>query len=693
MFNFLRKNLSEKQMDSAQTEQAEPEPAETQFESAAIKPEASSVLDDLREYLAIKKDLGADITPQEVEQVTGMKMEQLADFLNEQKVNFATTGAQLTEVIQSALAGTEGEAGKGVMRKLAEDPKVRAAFVALILFLKFTPSAEAAHSDKIADKQDFNKEVSASFGNNIEPDNTYHASFSDFHDGTEKKTGGDAKALNSNIIDQERFSAIDLANYFDTDSDHISAAAEAKIAADFQGFLSHLDSSNIDDILDADLNLYGSSDERLTTKWQGGNEALTQARLVAAEKILNKTLQAYPFSDLPADKVEQLKAKGFVLTMAESTTGPEKGVTYVTDLQNPETGINYTADEAEAIKINNPGQYKELLDDCRQIKFQAVAKKVIEMEKIGTKKAALKPAPKVEMAEKEAVLPILERLNEYQNVNIGSDVSASMQDTYKYLSEKLAKSDIESVKLTMSTFSNKVHSKTEFSSAVEAAQTLAGTKFIGSSNERALDAAYKDVKEMKSAAGHNLELVMTDESFQGMSWQKLIDLKTLADKNNTDVYFYFTVDSDQTVREINLAELTEAFKNELWNTAMPKVNFLMKQYENKINELAKIQKVQSERIKALSERDLGPDAKKTYQEAQKKVAEATAGISEYQSQLEALRSDWESGSAERLFANKDVDKEVSIGQSGSGMDKNLKRNVKGEDLGRTVYHIGEIEKG
>ncbi len=370
--------------------------------------------------------------------------------------------------------------------------------------------------------------------------------------------------------------------------------------------------------------------------------------------------------------------------MADSKTGPEKGVTYITDLNNPETGEHYTADEEAKIKAENPDLYKKLLDDCRKVTFSISVDKSSELPRIEPKKANLEITPGA-ISERPIEVPVVERLTEYKNVSLGFDKSPSVGNSFDYMADIIENLKLSGLKLNVGEFSSKLETMKAYDNAHDAAEAIRGIEFNGDVEERALKSVQTMLEKMPDGE-KNLAMAMTDESFQGMSWEDLQELKVLADKKTADVYFYYADDKNKTVREISLDDLQEAFKANIIKDATPMAEVIMRQHETKISTWDKWHSDQTLKMQQLAERDASPATKLGMEKAEARAAELAIKINLEKGQLENFRSAWESGDLERMFADKQLKQQLS------SFSQDLEKNVKGETIGRVVLELASADK-
>jgi len=564
-FNFFKKspNLKAEQSESSLNNQEflsqkeDIQPVEAAQPVREEKIEIPSVIKDLKHLLELKRNLGLGVNPEEIEQTAQMKIEDLFTYLNGERIDINASGKELIEVLSESLAIVEQEASsQTVWRKLADNPKLRAAFVALMIFMKFAP-AQAQEAGKV-DKDVSKQESFASLSVGDSPD-VYHPDLSEFYRGekdvSEKKSAkeSDAKPLDikseREVLPENVVTKLEMANYFDTDSDKINQ--EEEIKQSLSNFLSSLKPEQLDNLNNWQFKVTGNSDERLTNNWPEGNYGLTKARLAALSGVLQEIIDNYDFSGWPEDKIETIKAKAKNIIQEPyiSATGPEKGTKYITDLLNPETRQNYSQAEAAEIKKNNPDLYKKLLDDCREVSFE------------------------IEANEK-----LSKFINRHSSFVLAGDASGSMVEiaggprpTYQYLADIFADQSIDGPKdMQFALFAGqglidlkKVNDLQEMSGELK--------KIDGKGDGRkelALGSAIQILKQEKPkdwrerpdlpALGNNpYLLIATDEDLQDVTYHNVVQLKKIAEEKGAEVKFGYADDQKQKLFQISLKDISD----------------------------------------------------------------------------------------------------------------------------------------
>ena len=324
---------------------------------------------------------------------------------------------------------------------------------------------------------------------------------------------------------------ISATSNFETDKADLHDGA--KLSADFDKFLSSINDHNFDKIIDKNWTVKGSSDERKTLNWHGSNEELTKARIDVFSKALQETLKNHDFSkQLSAENVQKILNKQ--ITETYSAKGAEKGVTYLTDLVNQETGKKYTDSEVKTLKVSNPAEYQKLLDKCRYTNFEAES--------------------------------AMFEISDYDECFLFIDDSPSMQQSQKNMAEELRYVNAD-LPVTVAHFSMSVDGTViPMKNSQEAAKGLSIMPTNGSSTELAFSAAIQflqkiDVKANSNQDGKLTKKVMyiaTDEGLQDVN--NILDLQKIAAKTNTDVKILMFYDDGSKNVKLNLNDLVDRVK-------------------------------------------------------------------------------------------------------------------------------------
>jgi len=520
---------------------------EAKVEHAVSKKEGDPrVMPSLEDFKVILEEQG-DITVEELEAMTGMHPEAFMQSITGDENIQIKSIKDFHEAIKNKQSAPKEEEYRDTgLRKLANNNFIKAGVLSLILFLKFAPHAEAAHTSKPeTEGKKFNTEAAKKTETKIDggDDKTYHL------DGPNP---GDTLPL-------EKLAKLDLTNSYDTDKADILSDHRAAIETEVHNFLDGVDSDNYRDLMTHVWKISGSSDERLTNTWEGGNEELTNARILAAEKIIKEAIGNYDYSHsgLNAKQIEDLKNKPFVYDSYSSQNGPEKGVTYLTDLKNPDTGENYTADQIKEIKEHDEKKYYSLLDKCRYIKVNLMAEGDV-IKPIPNKPAELKTNIDVKLLERK-----LPELKQYKFVLVLQDKSGSMKVSKEAMAKYLAENYNPNTKVTTATFSDHLDDFRPLQDMLVASESLNEARNDGNSSERTIACTIDALKlsPAQEHSGEGLALVGTDEALQRVSLNDLQTLQSLATEKNVDVKFLIVhiEDGERITESVPLGTIMENF--------------------------------------------------------------------------------------------------------------------------------------
>lgn len=519
-------------------------------------------VDDFRVILENEKN----ITLEELDALTGIKPEVFLQLLTGEKNIVFKDVKDFHERISSAQAEPVEEYKDSALRKIANNNFIKASVLSLILFLKFAPHAEAAPG-KLVDNRIHDTEVEKKAEKKVEGgDKTYH------YDGPNP---GEANAM-------ESLAKLDLTNSYETDKADISLESQKNIESQVHDFLSEISVSNYHDLMTKVWKISGSSDERLTDTWKGGNEELTNARINAAEQIIQTAIDNYDYakSGLSAEQIKSVKEKPFLHDSFESKNGPEKGVTYLTDLKNPDskTGENYTAEQIKDIKEKDPKKYFSLLEKCRYINVNLMAENN-SISHVDSRPAQLETRG-VDLNSLKNVIP---DFLSYKAVMILEDNSGSMKQSKEEMAQYLDDNYQANIKVTTGSFSSDTSNFQSGQNMHEASQSLRNMATIGSSNERAVDCSIKAMNlfEAQEEVGDGLALVCTDEALQRVSFNDLITLKKLGIEKNTDIKFLIvhTVNNVKITENVPLEDVINNFTdpNSMFQKTKARLERLIKQ--------------------------------------------------------------------------------------------------------------------
>ena len=481
----------------------------------------------------------------------------------------------LTKWIQEVENNSEGKSGKSILsgfRKMFAKRATKIAFVTLMLLLKFAPDASGADKQEMDKDKTDKMEMSSNLdGEGDLGGTTFQTEPGDF-DQFDSGDGPDTNGIKAENINLERYSQLKLSNYYQTDLAEIPNESQKVIETQIGQFLSQINANNITDVLASEFKIHGSSDPRPTFNWGGDNESLTQARIQAAEKIIKNVVASYDFSDngLSDEQIEQLKDKGFTADY------PEGGVTNITDLINPDTGENYTADDLIGMSDE---EIIELYKDCRYVNVDLMAKKIDKIDKIKSLEANLQVDKAMEN------LKPLGDWDLYDNVYYGVDNSGSMAAKASHESAAkiiAANNHLDNTDMTLVIYSNEAHEFQHLDNVNEISKKVNEMPKDGNSGERVL-VAVKDILEKIDANSGSSKIVMsTDESFQRINLESLLEIQSQAEAKNAIIEFIYispNVDDDSLGEAVSLNKLIEIYQSNAWEKYMPSANAAMSRLE------------------------------------------------------------------------------------------------------------------
>ena len=299
------------------------------------------------------------------------------------------------EIIQKQINDAEKYRGKeGIFLKLQKNKFFKSASkVVLVYMLLFKVNAAFADNNTEQDQVKDMKGVEMLADNldgdgNINLDNdTFimqgldsenNATIDDLSDNEDDNTPSQEKISNNESnsehsgLSETKASILDIDKYFENNEANIDETGKAEILNhtlnffnDMAGEDSNMDKDKLRDFLNNEIKIQASANE---LSREGGNEGLSIDRGEALRLALNSpesldkitdNLKSLGLNELEINQVLEKFSQAKV-EIPHSETGPESGVTYITDMENPNTNKNYTSSEVEDIKSNNPKEYKKL---------------------------------------------------------------------------------------------------------------------------------------------------------------------------------------------------------------------------------------------------------------------------------------------------------------------------------------------
>ncbi len=579
LFKFFNNHKAENitpKVEAVETPITKPETiSEIKKDQAETEPQNfTERLDDLKEAMGKMEAQGLKLDEKVLENIMQMNVGDFMEYINGGENIKEKDVKNLHENISQILNGELNDTYKGnKFKEFLRKPASKVAFVTLLLFLKFAPHSQA-HEAPVKDGGDAKHKT----------EKTYE--------------GGDDTEKAAYHLDtppsMENMAVMDLTNSYETDQALISEADANEIKADFKAFLDQVNSKNIDKVLQLDFKIYGSSDERPTSTWKGGNLELTEARIAAAEKIMKSELESHDFSnsDLSQEEIKKLQGKEFKHGV------PEDGVTHITDLTNPDTGKNYTDKEVNEMKKTNLTKYHDLLRECRYIKINLMAQANEEIQPIPTKTTTIEISTSTNMVKKDLTL-----ISEYDQTIILVDNSPSMLDSKNYMGGQLQTVDKEA-NIKVATFSDKLNNMSATDNFKQAGEIIKGMPTGGSAHERSIFVADQAIENFDMSGDKMMEskllIINTDEAVQTTK-AELEKLLINSQTKGIKVYFNLGYDDNQQVLKVSLEEVSKNF-NDLYQKKLDKINkdieTSKKQIENK--ELrSEFRKIAKERLEKL----------------------------------------------------------------------------------------------
>lgn len=498
---FQSENLAGSELENSPTENL----AESKLENS---PAIDLRLEALVDYFDQCEKNGIEITPamaeNEILNKLGIKVEELLE-AEIKDPELKKIHEDIIAEIQKMMAqkATDQKTILSYLRETVfKSNFAKAAFVTAMLFLKFNPAHSADDNKKIPEQKKDKTEQNINKTNALE--------------------GDDAKIYVANAEDFNKLDKkvkIEAISYFDTDKADLKNIPA--LSDEFENFLSSINETNFKKIMDRDWTIKGSSDEQIRP---AGNEKLTQARISAFGELFGEILKNHDFSQqLPAEKTEQVLAKK--ISEIYPTSGQEKGVTYITDLKNQETGEKFTTKEVSAL---NPIERQVLLDKCRYTNFE-ISSSMFEISAYGQCIILVDNSPSMENSQK------------------------NMADELRYLNENLP--------VTVGYFSSELSVIEQRSNSQEAATVMSKMPTKGATNERAFSSAIQYLEKVaksdkeKIDSDHKISKIIyiaTDEALQDAN--RVYELTNLTKANpNIEYTIKFLMFSNNGSKVIKLS--------------------------------------------------------------------------------------------------------------------------------------------
>lgn len=331
---------------------------------------------------------------------------------------------------------------------------------------------------------------------------------------------------------------LNISNAFETDSALVKPESAKFLEMELQKFWSKLTPENLDEFLSHPIVVYSSCDEDRTNTYKGGNAELAQLRAEQGEKIVEQSLNTFDFSSkgFSAEDIEKIKNVDIVYNIPQYG-GYEKGVTPLTKIVNPETGVFFADEELDAMTSE---KREDLKQKARWVKIEVEGVKGLEEEKKET------------TPYEDKFKIIFKLLNDYDDLSLLVDNSSSMNNSQELL-RKTMKEGLVEKPVFYAPFSQRVGEMVNFDD--ETAVRSSTEKLPKDNKEYGLDAALAISESLEPDKKHAI-VVITDEDLQGITKRKLEAVRA---KDNISVYFYVLNDVEQNYRMVSLEEIETLF--------------------------------------------------------------------------------------------------------------------------------------
>ena len=358
-------------------------------------------------------------------------------------------------------------------------------------------------------------------------------------------------------LSETKASVLDIDKYFENNEANIDETGKAEILNhtlnffnDMAGEDSNMDKDKLRDFLNNEIKIQASANE---LSREGGNEGLSIERGEVLKSILNSPESLDKITDnlknLGLNKIEvnQVleKFSQAKVEIPHSETGHEAGVTYITDMENPNTNENYTSLEVEDMKSNNPEEYKRLLAEARSVKIDLSAEPSEEIEKM-----KIKGVDKIDIDNEiiiEKLSPRFFEMKNYQEILIGFDNSQSthddnegmtnvIQQNFDDIKRSATDSKIENIKVASFDDDLGKVKNYDVEDSDEAFNHIYDQENKGDGWERAVDAASELVDKADSDK-NSLCYIQTDERIQDVSVNEIEELQKKCTEKNVEIKF------------------------------------------------------------------------------------------------------------------------------------------------------------
>ena len=372
---------------------------ESSPEKTAVNPESKMVaaktekmptdfnerLEDLQSAIVEMDSHKEEITENMFENIMGLPFDEFQNFINGGENIKEPDLKNLNQKISTILNGELNQiSDSNRLRKFLNKPITKMSFVALCLFLKFSTPVVAEESQKQAMTDHKMNETELSMPDNLDSDPNKEG----FNDKTYRV--GSEEIITNELKEKAK---INLTQGFEVDKAYIPENDAELIKNNVENFLNKLNAQNFEQYKDAKKIIYVSSDERATRYGDDDQKAapklennikLSTDRFTVARDLIKEVLEKHDYSstNLTPEQINEIKQTNFEQVM------PEKGYTKIIELNkiNHQTGEKYTEADVQKMKLDDPGLYKKLNDECRYVKLdlmvESALKKIKQCDRI-----------------------------------------------------------------------------------------------------------------------------------------------------------------------------------------------------------------------------------------------------------------------------------------------------------------------
>lgn len=329
---------------------------------------------------------------------------------------------------------------------------------------------------------------------------------------------------------EEGVIVIELENKFETDKATVSPENIDGIKKNLIEIWEGINQENVDGLLGSKITIEASADPDMSSyvsKLTGkvGNIALAEDRAMWLKNCVRESLEGYDFSQsgLSENIISRIKS-----VPIEINTPPD-GVRQLTEIENPETGKNYT--ESEIANLSS--------SELERVKQEArIAKVIFEQKETISHTGELSD--------------IFEIAKGSDSAYIFFDNSASMQDNDKLVETARKESRFEN-QVFYGTFSDTLDPYIKNAETLKIKDVVITGK--GNPNERIFTATKDALENIKMDSGKNTMIFLTDEDFQRGSVAGIKALVEEAENKNVDVLYGITNKESNEVSYFTLSDI------------------------------------------------------------------------------------------------------------------------------------------